>query len=52
VDLMSKEVREIYQRGLDASYNEFNPFRRVHKQFYWWQAGFYDAWGEMPKERK
>ena len=49
---MTAVVREIYNRGFEASYNEFNPFSRVNKQFYWWQAGFIDAWGEMPKEKK
>lgn len=46
---MPKRVQRVYLRGYNAAYNEANPFSRSMGQFYWWNAGFVDAWGSTPK---
>ena len=46
---MAQEVQEVCDRGYNASYNEFNPYPRGGKLYIWFQAGYFDAWGQMPK---
>lgn len=50
---MTKVVKRFYDEGFESELNHFNPYSRAQLMpFCAWQAGFYDAHGEMPKEAR